>query len=744
MDQQLYATLAQIPVYIDALLSTQNSQSHEAQTLAELLSEDFADREDRAATVVRGIIRDSREAMNESMRDTFDDLLALALGRIDAKAGIEYFFKDEDGNSIQVNILQEFILDFFRYAHQEVKVPIVFCPTGSGKSSLVVALKCWEIGKNQNIYVQMVSLNDKEAAKRGSAARGILESAHFRKLFPHIVKDDDKWSEHELLVKRTKTDHSEIRMNSRGDATSIEYTWTSYGALSGSTGSRARITDFDDLVSEENAVQKPTDGDRIYQLLTTKWFTRKKSPFTLESLYKRIDNPWRGRIIGTPWAYNDAVYRLRDWDGGCVLLVGVNRDFTAHNVQIWGLPKKYVTKLRAKYGTGRLSELNRRFPRVETLSPVPEEFVERLLARDDQDAKSIINAELDHEMGTGYKVDRLSPPDFTMEIPLERPRIWYLGEYVDAPDIRVNFNRPYRCEVFTESELAYPGFEKSTFTHYPDYREENRLTGVQELVPIIVKKYPLFEERSGGKQQAGWRCEMVDPPEDYYTKIGFVDLSGVNRPGTVLGVATLSKFHRLRLVEISIGAWTGGEISEQADQVFKRHKDLHLLYIETESLQTLFVEEMEKHKEAYSFWSRIGHFETSSKKNDHQIGILTMGTSLAKGGMEIPNTWHRNYAHDGHGKACPCGYCKLISDLSTQTRLTKVTSDLLVMLWGLHVTMPRDTAPQEAMPPSGYKRVKSGYELATIPKMSKEGRFIFGKRSNKKAADDETKSGKYF
>ena len=493
-----------------------------------------------------------------------------------------------------------------------------------------------------------------------------------------------------------------------GDSGAIDNTLVCKGATSGGLGSRAGFSGFDDLATYENAIRTPKDGIHVSNILAQKWFTRKKSPIGVSDLtYDRKQNPWRGVVIGTPWSHDDCIYSLRDWEGAAVALIGVNEAMTAYNVEIWSLPDKYIDLLKKKYGQGK-----------SRFGPLPEDLKNWCI-------KKNIPVVDSYELGAGVHVDKLNPSKAVMEIPLGRPRKWYLELLQKSKDVRRDFDIPYRGRVYAEGEKAFPNFSNSLRLTYPKDLVVSPLTRATETDRgrrIEVRKTEIKSNRDGVKTPSGWLAELVDPPLDYGLKIAMVDLSGANRAGTVLSTAVLTANYRRRIVEIAIGAWAPEDISDQIGELFKRHPDLHLCYIETVSMQNLFVKEMVKHKTTYPWWAKIGSFDkTNTSKHDEQIGILTTGVSYANGGFEIPNTFEM----DDHGRLCPCGYCVGIKDAITQIRTVPISSDVLITWWALHIQMPHSFTPPEPEAPTGYLHVASGAELMKAQPPSPIQKAIF-------------------
>lgn len=714
---QKFAT--EISGIIAELISTANKDSNNrdslaAKRLAHYLSDKFADggdENDLFARATREFVRRARLTLEPNLAIQFQDMIDVALARVDRKASMNYWMRDEQGKAITLSELQRFELDFIDYAHEEGLVAILFSPMASGKTSVLVGSIAYEIGKDQNTMEQLVAATDRTAEDRGNSVLKILESPHYQKIFPHIEKTP-KWSGHKLLVKRSKADSNFITRDSDGDAGGVSPTLACYGATTDALGSRALFSNFDDLATYENSIKNPTDGKHITQILTTKFFSRKKAPIGVDNEnYNRKRNPWRARIIGTPWAYDDPIYSLRDWQGAAVAVIGVDQGVMKYNVEIWGMPDVYIERLRQKYGQG--------FTEPCTLSPEMSEFC----------ASRGLPQDIVAPLGPGRIVDKINPPKATMEIRLGAPREWYLEELKNAKDVRVDFDRPYRCQVFSEGELAYPGFGASLFEHYQDVGILDTLTGKESPINIEIAKEEIKLKRgdNANLESIGWRAQMINPPKNSGNKIACVDLSGMNREGCVITVATLTTDNRRRLDEIVIGRFAGEELPDEIGKVFQRHPDLLLCYIESVSMQDLYVRLIEHHKQAYPWWSKVVHWtDAAYRKNDQQVGILTMGVTFAHGGFEIPDTRLDVYKQFGHGYTCGCGYCVLIKDATMQTRLAPVKSDVLITVWGIHLNMPHAYDYGKPVAPDLYNFGTSGYGLMEVGCGSSVGEYIFG------------------
>jgi hypothetical protein len=574
-------------------------------------------------------------------------------------------------------------------------------------SSLIRALICFEIGQNRNTMQQLICQSDKAAQERGLKIMKMLESPHYRKIFPHIKKDRTQWGSTGLLVQRELPPEDEaITRESQGSAGGAGPTCAFYGITSRAIGgTRMVMGDLDDIVTVESGLQFPAEGLTVEQALTAKVLTREKQPIgRTGTIYSRKDNETRFRIIGNAYSQDDPVFKRRDFPGTAAVLIGVNDSFTAFNVQVWGLPRKYFTLLKRKYGTGTV-----KFP------PMPNEPTGNEVGLREYCEAEGIPVLREYTLGEGEAKDRIKPPDFTMEVPLNVPREYYIEKYRYAEDKKQDFDLPYRSEVYSDSDLLFPNFGNSVFSHYPDYPDRKML---------VTKEAIMTKASQEAKPtQSGVMARLIDPPEDYKIKIAVVDLSKKQRRGTVITVAVLTPKNRRRIVEIRRGGWDGEQIAEQIGETFAYHTDLQVCYIESVALQSLFVDLLKASKEKYEWWQKIGYFaDTNVSKNDPQMGIMVMGIGYAAGAFELPNV----LTERGHGRKCECGYCVGIWDGTTQSRLAPVESDVLITWWGIHIRMPQSFKLPQTTAPTVQQRAVSGYDLMNARPSSAMAQAIMG------------------
>jgi len=176
--------------------------------------------------------------------------------RVCPNAMIEYVVQDEvTGEPVrQADIHKKWQSEMGK--HEQL---LILGPREHGKSGQVVGRCLWEIGKNQNVRIKIVSNTDTEAGKRVSEiAAYIEENERYRRVFPKVrptVKG--KWSGQRIFIQRTR----QMR----------EPTVEGYGVLSAGTGGRCDLLVLDDVVDRKNALQEPGKRESIKTAVRTDW-----------------------------------------------------------------------------------------------------------------------------------------------------------------------------------------------------------------------------------------------------------------------------------------------------------------------------------------------------------------------------------------------------------------------------------------------------------------------------------------
>jgi len=159
---------------------------------------------------------------------------------------------------------------------------------GSGKSEQVtVGRALWELGKNPNIRIKIVTEADDRAqdlVTRISAT--ILENEKFKEVFPNCVPASvGTWTKSKLIVKRAVA-HTDATVEGSG-------------VLTSSTGGRADLILFDDISGYRNSLVFPRLRQQVKEAFHSNWLNMSDG------------TGFRWYMVGTPWHIEDIVSELR-------------------------------------------------------------------------------------------------------------------------------------------------------------------------------------------------------------------------------------------------------------------------------------------------------------------------------------------------------------------------------------------------------------------------------------------------
>lgn len=174
----------------------------------------------------------------------------------------------------------------------------IWAPFGAGKSAIFTSLLAWLVGRNPQVRIKVVCNIDQMAGARVMGAKGILEAAEYRDVFPG-VRPGKRWNVKEAFVQR------------RGSA--MDPTLHARGVNTPGTGTRADTIMFDDVVDHDNS-QEFLQRKRVKEAVHKKWMSR-------------LD-PERGRVlwISTPYHVDDASHDLLAMPNWCTLIQRVAPD----------------------------------------------------------------------------------------------------------------------------------------------------------------------------------------------------------------------------------------------------------------------------------------------------------------------------------------------------------------------------------------------------------------------------------
>jgi hypothetical protein len=160
---------------------------------------------------------------------------------------------------------------------------LICAPRESTKTTFMLAVALWLIGKNVNIRIKWLSENDDLAVKRLATLHTIIDTnRYYSMIFPHVKK----------TKKNSKRPNNATQLNVERNFVSPEPTVEACGVLSAGTGGRADVIIADDVVGSSNALLNPALKPKVISKFLGDW---------RQTLTKK------GRIlyIFTPWASDD-------------------------------------------------------------------------------------------------------------------------------------------------------------------------------------------------------------------------------------------------------------------------------------------------------------------------------------------------------------------------------------------------------------------------------------------------------
>lgn len=212
-------------------------------------------------------------------------------------------FKDQDGNPIKPHIFHKMWFDHIDYCHSFRYTPYILAPFGSGKSSqIVVARILYELGRNPNLRIAIVSNDDNNAAKRVTTIREYLDSSiELKSVFPYLKRDSNRaWNDHALYLERP--------------GKSIDPSVEAFGVMGKGTGTRLDLLIEDDVCDEEGAYSMIVRNS-VNQNMISKWIPRLRT----DGLGRRIG-------IATAWHTEDYVHNQIGSKRVCTLKQAVDED----------------------------------------------------------------------------------------------------------------------------------------------------------------------------------------------------------------------------------------------------------------------------------------------------------------------------------------------------------------------------------------------------------------------------------
>ena len=117
------------------------------------------------------------------------------LARTDFPTFVEFVGKDNRGRPLNQRPLDRLVWAFVRQCHADGCLAGVMVPMGFGKTTQFSYRAAWELGKDPNRQICIVTDSVEQSKERVGLVRAILDTPEYELVFPHIqvvAGHDDK------------------------------------------------------------------------------------------------------------------------------------------------------------------------------------------------------------------------------------------------------------------------------------------------------------------------------------------------------------------------------------------------------------------------------------------------------------------------------------------------------------------------------------------------------------------------
>lgn len=238
---------------------------------------------------------------------------------------IEGVSKDHLGHPVHQATIHRVMHLHFEHCWAAGVFPAILAPFDHGKTvQLVVNRVAFELGHDVGLRCKIVSNTDQRAIERAMGVKQILFSPAYRLAFPHVRLVSPEQSR--KLGRAAKVTQHAIYLNRPGHA--IDPSVHAVGVTTSGTGGRADLLLFDDVVDQNNAIDKPELRVKIIRQFEDVWI-------------QRLEPGGRAGFVGTAWHQADLTHTLMDRPGWCLLSIAVSEDFERLDMQVWNPPADY-------------------------------------------------------------------------------------------------------------------------------------------------------------------------------------------------------------------------------------------------------------------------------------------------------------------------------------------------------------------------------------------------------------------
>jgi len=238
---------------------------------------------------------------------------------------IEGIAKDEKGNPTQQSTIHRVMHLHFEYCWSVGVFPAILAPFNHGKTvQLVVNRIAYELGHDQTLRCKIVSNTDPRALERAMGVKQLIFSPAYRLAFPGVRLATPE--QVRKLGRAAKVTQHAMYLDRPGMA--IDPSVHAVGVTTSGTGGRADLLLFDDVVDQNNAIDKPELRTKIISQFENVWI-------------QRLEPGGRAGYLGTAWHQADLTHTLMDRPGWCLLSMAISEDFERIDMQVYNPPAGY-------------------------------------------------------------------------------------------------------------------------------------------------------------------------------------------------------------------------------------------------------------------------------------------------------------------------------------------------------------------------------------------------------------------
>ena len=174
---------------------------------------------------------------------------------------VEYVGRDDDARPLDQRPLDRLVWHFVERCHTAERPAGVMLPMGFGKTTQFCYRAAWELGRDPNRLVCLVTDSADNSKERVELVRNILGTPEYALVFPavRVLPGHDERGRFTLVRKSLSKDPS----------------CRAEGVLSG-TGVRTNFLLMDDVVTQRNALLEPTSRRRVEDSMRLTWTSRTK------------------------------------------------------------------------------------------------------------------------------------------------------------------------------------------------------------------------------------------------------------------------------------------------------------------------------------------------------------------------------------------------------------------------------------------------------------------------------------